>query len=116
MQRVLLLLLLLVVVLVMRREVMRTRQGVVDEQLRRRLASDAGGSGGGGGELVQVRALSEDAALVATELGAPVLKPHLQHSTAHTPRRAAPPAGVAYTYTTTALQLHRTRPASYIYR
>jgi len=87
-QRVLLLLL-LVVVLVMRREVMRTRQGVVDEQLRRRLASDAGGSGGGGGELVQVRALSEDAALVATELGAPVLKPHLQHSTAHTPRRAA---------------------------
>jgi len=115
-QRVLLLLL-LVVVLVMRREVMRTRQGVVDEQLRRRLASDAGGSGGsGGGELVQVRALSEDAALVATELGAPVLKPHLQHSTAHTPRRAAPPAGVAYTYTTTALQLHRTRPASDVYR
>jgi len=114
-QRVLLLLLLAVVV-VMRREVMRTRHGVVDEQLRRRLASDAGGSGGGGGELVQVRALSEDAALVATELGAPVLKPHLQHSTAHTPRRAAPPAGVAYTYTTTALQLHRTRPASDVYR
>ena len=88
MQRVLLLLL-LVVVLVMRREVMRPLQGVVDEQLRRRLASDAGGSGGGGGELVQVRALSEDAALVATELGAPVLKPHLQHSTHAAPRRAA---------------------------
>jgi len=87
-QRVLLLLL-LVVVLVMRREVMRPLQGVVDEQLRRRLASDAGGSGGGGGELVQVRALSEDAALVATELGAPVLKPHLQHSTHAAPRRAA---------------------------
>jgi len=36
----------------------------------------------GSSQLLQLRALSQDAAFVATKLGSPVLEPHLHHSNA----------------------------------